>query len=208
MNIARKEGMQETDVKESMLRRAARTDLFSGGLQAAANVATIVAASLLSIVLVRTYLLPRPLARRAATAAVSTTFLGSDLRHQLSGINWKANGQTVLLVLSTHCHFCSESAPLFRQLSEKSGGAFKIIAVLPESVSEAQAYLRREGVRVDQTMQVSLDKLGIAGTPTMLLVSGGGIVTQKWVGKLAPDEQGEVLKVIGAVHVQKRGSPL
>jgi thiol-disulfide isomerase/thioredoxin len=184
-----------------MLQRAARTNLFSSGLQAAANIATIVAASLLSIVLVRMYFLPGPPARRTApAAAVSNTSVGNDLRRQLSGIDWKTNGRTVLLVLSSHCHFCSESAPFFRQLSEKSGKAFKIVAVLPEPVSEARDYLKREGVRVDQIRQVSLDKLGIAGTPTMLLVNGGGIVTQTWVGKLAPGEQGQALKIIGAAH--------
>lgn len=122
-----------------MLQKTARTNLFSGGLQAAANITTVVAASLLSVVLVRTYFLPRSPARRTAATAVSNRFVGNDLGRQLSGIDWKTNGQTVLLALSTHRHFCSESAPFFRQLSERQGKTFKIVALLPESVSEAQS---------------------------------------------------------------------
>lgn len=74
------------------------------------------------------------------------------------------------------------------------------VTIVPEPISEARDYLNREGVHVNQLRQASLDKLGIAGTPTMLLVNRGGAVTKSWVGKLAPAEQGQVLKIIGAVH--------
>jgi len=122
--------------------------------------------------------------------------VGNSLESQLPGVDWRANGKTVLLALSTRCHFCTESAPFFQQLSKKSGKAFKILAVLPESVTAAQDYLKREGVQVDQLRQMSLDRLGIDGTPTMLLLNGSGTVMERWVGKLNPEEQSRALKVI------------
>jgi hypothetical protein len=83
-------------------------------------------------------------------------------------------------------------------LSGKSGKGFKIVAVLPQSVMEAQDYLKREGVHVDQLSQVPPFKLGVVGTPTMLLLDRRGIVTKSWVGKLSPEEQSQALKAIGA----------
>ena len=171
----------------------------STGLQAAANIATLIVACLLSMVLVRTYFPFSPLLRPTVTQpAIATASVGNNLKPQLGGVDLTANGETVLLALSTHCHFCTESAPFFRQLSEKPGKAFKVVAVLPESVTESQDYLKREGVHVDQLKQMSLDKLGVVGTPTMLLLNKSGIVTKSWVGKLNPEEQMQALKAIGS----------
>ncbi len=191
-----------------MLQRAERTGSFSNGLQAAANIATIIAACLLSLVLVKNYLVSGPVLRtavRTPTPAISNASVGNDLKAQLPGVDWSGNGETVLLALSTHCHFCTESAPFFRQLSQESGTKFKIVAVLPESATEAQNYLEREGIHVDKLKQMPLDRLGIAGTPTMLLVDHAGRVAQTWLGKLPPDQQAEALKTIVAGRVQKRG---
>lgn len=189
-----------------MPQRVGRAGMLSTGLQAAANIATLIAACLLSIVLVKNYFLPAPALRPAVrTPIVANVSVGNSLQSQLPDVDWRANRETVLLALSTRCHFCSESAPFFRQLSEKSGKAFKIVAVLPESVTASQDYLKREGVHVDQLRQMSLDGLGIVGTPTMLLIDGAGTVTQTWVGKLDPEQQNQALNAIAAAHVHKRG---
>ncbi|MGH9581383.1 MAG: peroxiredoxin family protein [Bryobacteraceae bacterium] len=173
-----------------------RSGLFSGGVETGANVATMIAACLLSIALVKVYFIPSPPLRPTRTPDMATTFLGKNLKSQLPGIDWSRNGHTVLLALSTHCHFCSESAPFFSQLSGESGKAFKIIAVLPQPLPEARDYLNREGVRVDQVRELSLDQVGVVGTPTMLLVNSGGIVTKAWVGKLDPEQQKQAVKAI------------
>lgn len=73
----------------------------------------------------------------------------------------------------------------------------RVIALLPESVSEAERYLEGEGVHVDQIKQVSLGSIGVRGTPTMSLVDSGGIVTRVWTGKIEPQEQELVLKSLG-----------
>lgn len=73
----------------------------------------------------------------------------------------------------------------------------RVIALLPESVSEAERYLEGEGVRVDQVRQVHLESIGVRGTPTMFLVNSGGIVTKIWTGKIEPQEQELLLKSLG-----------
>ncbi len=118
---------------------------------------------------------------------------------RLPMVNWNKNGPTLVLVLSTHCHFCTESAPFFRQMRQSIGKEVKFVGVLPQPVAESQSYLNGEGVQLDEVKQISLDKAGVTGTPTMLLVNSHGIVTQTWVGKLAADKQAQALKTIG-VH--------
>ncbi len=173
-------------------------DLFCRKIEAAANIATIVVAILLSVVLVKAFLLPASPPSHQALSARATNFIqvGTSLKDRLAGITWNRNGQTLLFVLSTQCHYCTESAPFFRQIRERAGKDVKLVGVLPQPVAEAEAYLNGEGVRLDEVKQVSLDKVGVTGTPTLLLVNSNGIVTQTWVGKLAPDKQDQVLKVL------------
>jgi hypothetical protein len=168
----------------------------TSGVETGANVATMIAACLISIVLVRTYFLPNPILRRTRTPDMATAFVGKSLKSQLPGVDWKSNGRTVLLALSNQCHFCTESAPFFRQLSGKSGRSFKIVAVLPQPVSEARNYLSGEGVHVDQVKELPLDKIGVVGTPTMLLLDNSGVVKKVWYGKPDADQQAQALKAI------------
>lgn len=156
---------------------------------------------MLSALLVRSYLLPNSSSRLAQGQPVAMNpndllTAGTDLSKRLAGVNWSANGRTVVLALSTYCHFCTESAPFFRRMRESVGKDVKLVGVFPQPIAAAESSLKREGVRLDQVMQVSLDRIGVTGTPTMLLVNSNGIVTQTWVGKLAPEKEAEVLKTI------------
>jgi thiol-disulfide isomerase/thioredoxin len=184
--------------------------VLSTTLQIAANAATLVVACLLSVVLIKTYLLRGNTIQPTIvpTGSAGTVAVGAKLTSQLPDVSWDSNGETVILALSTHCHFCTDSAPFFRQLSEKSGRNFKIVAVLPESVAESKIYLDREGVHVNQLKQLSLDRLGVAGTPTMLLLDNRGKVTESWVGMLSPEAQSQALKTIAAAPSHKRTSEL
>jgi len=164
----------------------------SGKMEAAANGATIVVAVLLSVVLIKVYLLPK----RAAPRTVPGPTVGTNLKTALPGVNWHKNGRTLLLAISTQCHFCRASTPFFRTLVAKAGNKIKIVAVLPQPVDVAQKYLNGEGVRVDQVEQADLNRIGVRGTPTMLLVNSAGVVTNVWVGELQPTQQSHVLSVL------------
>jgi hypothetical protein len=41
--------------------------------------------------------------------------------------------------------------------------------------------------------QAPLSAVGVSGTPTLLLIDGGGAIKESWVGKLPPDKETEVL---------------
>jgi hypothetical protein len=97
-------------------------------VEALANVAVIITSVVVCTVLVKRYLLPsnaQP-AVAAATGPVSEIANSSRKRSiepgtkiSLPGIDWSKSDRTLLLALSTTCHFCTESAPLYQQLQEQ-----------------------------------------------------------------------------------------
>ena len=72
--------------------------------------------------------------------------------------------------------------------------------MLPQTVPEGQQYLTGEGIHVDEIKQASPASLGVAGTPTMLLVDGRGVVTRMWVGKLDTEKENEVISAVRNQH--------
>ena len=84
--------------------------------------------------------------------------------------------RTLVLALSTQCHFCTESAPFFQRIRKETSKNLKMVAVLPQPVSESHKYLEGEGVQVDDVRQAPLTTIGVRGTPTLLLVDNVGSV--------------------------------
>jgi hypothetical protein len=167
----------------------------SGKIETTANVATIIVAVLISTVLVKTYLLPNGIAHRTAAASVSEIVKGKSLDGHLLGVDWTKNHRTLVLAISTTCHFCKDSVPFYRKLGAAEKDV-KMVAVLPQPVTEAQQYLGSAGVHVDEVRQVTLNALGVRATPTLLLVNDVGVVTDVWVGKLQPDQEAQVLTTL------------
>jgi hypothetical protein len=158
-------------------------------LEQLANVAIIVVALLLGGVLVRRYLLP-PAESPQAQARIQP---GTKL--SVPGVEWGKNERTLLLVLSTSCHFCTESSPFYRRLAQEKAqrGGVGLVAVLPQSVGESQKYLNDLGVFVDDIKQARLDAVQVRGTPTLIMADRTGTVVESWEGKLPAEAEGEVL---------------
>jgi thioredoxin-related protein len=158
-----------------------------------ANVAIVLVAALLAVVLVKSYLL-KPAAAPAANQPKSA--VGTKL--SVSGVDWSGSKRTLVLALSNDCHYCTESAAFYQRLTReasKRAGA-RLVAVLPQEIGEGRAYLKKLGVTVDEVRQASLDSIGVAGTPTLFLVDGAGNVTASWVGKLPPAKEDAVLDAL------------
>jgi peroxiredoxin len=149
---------------------------------------------MLSIVLCKSYMFQA--AARPGASPSSSVVEGTNIRARLPGVDWAANGETVLLALSTHCHYCTESAPFFKRLTAQAGRGAEVIAVLAEPPAEAERYLADQGVHVDAIRQLSLGVLGVAGTPTMMLVNGDGKVKKVWTGKVQPPDEDAVLALL------------
>lgn len=166
---------------------------FTRTIELTTNIAIITVAVLLSIVLVKNYLLSGP--GPDGPNAPPTVPTGTKI--SLQDVNWAAQKKTMLLVLSDTCRFCTESADFYKKLAQERAkhDDRRIIAVLPQEVGAGQAYLNKLGVSVDEVRQSQLSDIGVRATPTLILVDDKGVVTGSWVGKLPAENEAEVLKV-------------
>ena len=154
-------------------------------IELAANLAILLVSCLLAVVLVKAYFL----SQFGEEVTSTPTVAGLD-------IAWNQNGQTLILVLSRNCRFCTDSAPFYKKLSQSKSNTH-LVALMPQSVEEGREYLEKLGVSVDEVKQFSLETMGVTGTPTLLLVDTSGAVKNFWVGKLSPEQETSVLSVLG-----------
>lgn len=153
-----------------------------------ANVAIIVVAVLIGGVFIKKYFFD--------TRSHQPVKITAGTKVSLQDVDWAKNGQTLLLVLQKGCHFCAESAPFYQGLTREmeSSKSTKLIAVLPQEVSESQQYLADLKVPINEVKKINPNFLGVSGTPTLILVNNAGEVIDSWTGKLPPDKEIEVLK--------------
>src|SRR5712691_8420560 len=142
-----------------------------------ANVAIIVVACLLATVLVKNYFFTKP--SQQASKSESQRVQGesqpvSSPTVSSLDIDWKQSKQTLILAISSTCHFCTESAPFYRQLAKEHLDS-RLIAVFPQSVEEGKRYLDELGISVDEVKQLPLRSINVNGTPTLILVNGDGV---------------------------------
>jgi hypothetical protein len=167
---------------------------FSKKIEIAANLTIILLAVLLAVVLVKNHLLARKTPnqnQRANQSAESGLVKGTKLSSL--DVDWKKSNQTLVLAISSACHFCTDSAPFYKTLVQNKKDT-RVVAVLPQSLAEGTSYLQKLGVSVDEIKQLRLDKIGVQGTPTLLLLDGSGALKDFWVGKLTPDKEDNILK--------------
>src|SRR6185503_8682986 len=77
------------------------------------NIGIIVVAILLGIVLVNRYLLPPS----PKPEAVEGGLIKPGTKLALPNVDWGKSDRTLLLMLSTNCRFCTESAPFYQRLA-------------------------------------------------------------------------------------------
>jgi thioredoxin-related protein len=160
-----------------------------------ANVAIIVVAVLLSATLVKNYLVagPAPVRESNPRRAPASSLIGEKVN--LPDVDWQKNERTLILAISTSCHFCTDSAPFYKRLVAERG-ATRVVAVLPQSAGEGRDYLSKHGVAVDEVRQAGLDSLGVTGTPTIIMADKEGKVSSVWFGRLPPEKEREVLNQV------------
>lgn len=170
-------------------------------LETLTNVAIIITAILLGIVVIKNHLLPGSQPTTVASASPTQPTkrrppvdvqIEPGTKLGLTGIDWAKNGQTVVLALSDKCRFCSESAPFYQRLVNHAQRA-SLVAVLPQTVEQGKSYLEKLNVAVDDVRQAPLIRMGVTASPTLILVDEKGAVIDLWVGKLSANREAEVL---------------
>jgi hypothetical protein len=116
----------------------------------------------------------------------------------LPGVVWAGADRTVVLVLSTTCHFCSEGVPFYQKVLKRAAerGNIRLIAVLPQGVEEGRKYLNGLGLSLDQVVQAKMSSIGARGTPTVIVVDSKGVVRNTWMGRILPEKESEILSQI------------
>ena|SRR6185295_10264260 len=155
-----------------------------------ANIAIVIVAILLSVVLVKRFILNSN--EPSSPAAADQLSSGDKVPLQTE---WVKSGKTVLLVLQKGCHYCTESAPFYQRLIKETANRsdVKLIALLPQSVTEGKQYLNEIGVSIDDIRQVSPSQIKVGGTPTLVIVNENGVAVDVWKGKLSPEGEAQVL---------------
>lgn len=165
------------------------------------NIAIIGVAVLLSGVVVKRYFLtaaPHDNHNHSGNNVPPRELIHIGSKLTLNGVDWNANGRTLLFAFSRNCAYCTESAPFYRSLAQELAEqkTAHIVAVLPDAVVDAQKYLDELGVQVSVVKQASLKALGVRGTPTLMLIDQIGVVTDMWVGKLTESQEIEVVNQV------------
>jgi len=157
-------------------------------IEVAANMGIVITAVLVAILFARNYM-----HRQADPQHVIAT----NTKFALKNVEWQANEKSLGFAVFTTCHFCTESAGFYRRLVEECKQQHvRTIAVLPQPFAESEAYLKGEGVTVDEIRQATLPDLEISGTPTLLLLDRSGLVKQVWLGKLQAEREGDVVAAL------------
>jgi hypothetical protein len=162
-------------------------------LEKLTNVAIILACLFLVGTLARNYYLsriPNPQILPGIQKGTVVKLPGAESKGEQPG------GPTLVLALSKNCHFCQESVGFYQKLTafkNSSPQGLRLVAVLPENQEEAASYLKEQGIGVDEVVSMPVSKLGVRGTPTLLLLDGHSKLEEMWVGKLNDSQEAQVI---------------
>jgi hypothetical protein len=70
----------------------------------------------------------------------------------------------------------------------------RMVAALPEKQEEAESYLKENGIEADEVISMEVTKLGVRGTPTLLLLDGQNKLEELWVGKLNDSQEAQMIE--------------
>jgi hypothetical protein len=96
-------------------------------VETAANIGIVFAVILVSFILIKNYWMKPSTELHPA--------IGKGQRLNLSNLNWTPQKSTLILALSTNCHFCTESVPFYKRVviaSQRRG--LPLVAVFPQPV--------------------------------------------------------------------------
>lgn len=168
---------------------------WKNGLDVAANVAILCVCILIGVIGVKKFLLSD--AHADARSAADMLRQGSHV--ELASVNWNRADRTLVLALSTKCHFCDDSADFYRRLAPAAAAAgVPVVAVFPQSVDEARVHWTSQNLPLSGVdfAQSSAGKLPIPGTPTLLLVDRKGVVLRAWTGKQPSPGEAEIIHAV------------
>ena len=137
-----------------------------------------------------------PVTSRPPTAPPPQYAVGEPIK--LSGVDFRAAAQTLVLVVRKGCRFCDESMPFYKRLGDDGliARTTKLVLAAPDDEIVSREELAKEAVRVDQVVKVRPGELKVRGTPTAILVDQKGTVRQVLIGRLDESKQRELVALL------------
>lgn len=170
----------DTEPQLEGLDRPGRTRLWQF-LERATNVAILIACVALVTAVLRA-------GRPAPPPTPPPGPVAGDRLEGIDGLDLAAHEQTLLLVVSSHCRYCTESMPFYRRLLDRREERTQVVAASAESAAVTAAYLAAHGVEADRILEVAAGELGTSATPTLLDLSRSGEIREVIVGRV-PDAE-------------------
>lgn len=167
-------------------------------LEIAANLSIVVAVLFFCVSTVKDRWFQPPTSSPSAAGpafAAGTDGPQKGTQLHINGFKWEAD-KTLVLALSTQCHFCQESTPFYKELTSSPKTRDKrisIVTVFPQPASEAESFVKTNQIYPDKVLSMPLGQLGASVTPTVLLVDKTGKVQKLWLGMLSPSQQKELI---------------
>ena len=148
-------------------------------LNRALNIGIVLACVLLATGLAQRYYL----SKRPAGQTVS-----------LPGVDFSRSSKTLLLFLQQDCESCTKSFPFYRRLldsfTEPSNVQFVLIT--PEQPRAAENFFKNERLSFSTILRGEKGLLGVALSPTLILLDSNGIVRGSWIGELQPEGENQI----------------
>lgn len=136
--------------------------------------------------------------RHSSLSRVPRSSIQHGTKLTLPDLNWSLSRQTLLLVLSTGCRYCTASAPFYRRLVSQTSLAkdTRLIAVFPQPLNESEEYFGKLDIKIKTLRQAMPASLGVKGTPTLILVDSNGTVIRSWEGVVPTAVENEILSSV------------
>lgn len=116
----------------------------------------------------------------------------------LPGADFQSAPLSVLLEISSTCHFCDESMPFYKQLMavrQAQASKVPVIVASRDAVAVMRKHLEDQQVAVDKVLhERPADSVSV--TPTIYIVDSNGLVKRAFIGKLDSSGEKELLSII------------
>lgn len=123
-----------------------------------ANVALILGVTVFLFVVVRGEFAKQEMPDTSPRALVGTSI-------SLPGLQLDQRHDSLLVVISTNCHFCKDGLLFYKELSARAQGKLDVIAVLPQPLAESQAFLLNAGISTTRIISANLNLIGVEALP-------------------------------------------
>lgn len=170
----------------------------------AANIATIALALFAALLLLERRFVDAPRTAAATNGARPLTHLIGQTFPLVTPSN-RVDRQ-IVLVLSTKCGFCQESVPFYREIqsiaAREPRKVIRLAALFHQPLNEGRIYLETNGLTAFEAATIDpgeLSRIGIPGTPAVVILNENGVVLKSWMGLLSERDRTDIVEHVNAL---------